>query len=526
MQLPLGSTPEHSPTRTLLNLSLRSLDYREDLHAHLRRTGPGHGYRDDEIQYYCLTSLYNDLSISECFAYKQDRKDPVHALSRQVCSIEAPSWTRQYPAKSTTKVSDEDFIVHDSADATVPRPKAPRYSRLFPKRLSRPKLGSEEWLQWITVDEDLCDLVEEQLQRGEEKAQETFDSILETIRTRMVVADDEPEPPRGTLLEVAGVSPKIGDVDTASEAFEEVKNTFATSRLPEESGRIVIQLASPEMMGLDASPSRSSDTNLQQPSEDDGRVHLALSNVYGRMLEQWLSPLPSNIPARHRFGSARTAKNIAAELCLACARADLQEHPPAEPEYLPLENEIASQLSGPSSYPRLATALPTPEATPSLQSASFSTSTLSLQDPTQKYLSQYLHIGQPLPLPTGVTSRLQAHWTLGADPDTYNYTATNLALQEADESEGGGLSAKQRARLKRRAEKHLQRQRRETAKAASSSQPIPSLRIMSSPGPPAIGPGVASSQMVSSQMLMASQVVPGAFGGRPAKRRKARQAGF
>ncbi|KAJ9658374.1 hypothetical protein H2201_007814 [Coniosporium apollinis] len=526
--LPLGFTPEQSPPRTLLNLSLRSLDYREDLHAHLRRSGPGHGYRDDEIQFYCLILLYSDLSVSECFLYAQSGKDAVNAQSRHLHPVEAPSWTRQYQMKSTTKVSDDDFIVHDSAEADLDRRKAPRYSRLFPKRLSRPKLGSEEWLQWITVDEGSCDLVEEQLQRGEEKVQETFDSVLDTIRTRMIVADEEPEPPRGTLLEVAGVSPRTGEVDTASEALEKVKNTFATSRLPEESGRIITQLASPEMMGLDVSFSRSLDTDLQQPSEDDGRVRLALSNVYGRMLEQWLSPLPSNVPARHRFESARTAKDIAAELCLASARADLYEHPPAaEPDSLPQESETASQLGGPSSFPRLATALPTPEATPSLRSASFSTSTLSsLQDPSQAYLGQYMHIAQPLPLPTGVSSRLQAHWTLSADPNTYDYTATNIALQDAAESEGEGLSAKQRARLKRRAEKHLQRQRRETARAASSSQPIPSLRTMSSPGPPALGPGVGSSQMVSSQMPMASQVVPGAFGGRPAKRKKARQAGF
>jgi RNA polymerase I-specific transcription initiation factor RRN6 len=128
------------------------------------------------------------------------------------------------------------------------------------------------------------------------------------------------------------------------------------------------------------------------------------------------------------------------------------------------------------------------------------------------------------------------HWQrhLNQDPETYDWEATTRAIQEASEAEGDGLSASRRARLRRRAERHLKRQRRETAAAAaaaSASQPLlvtELAQFRSSPGPAIPGAGSSQSGVGSSQMVIASQLERGAFGGRPVakKAKKTKMPGF
>ncbi|KAH0309003.1 hypothetical protein KCU71_g8544, partial [Aureobasidium melanogenum] len=148
----------------------------------------------------------------------------------------------------------------------------------------------------------------------------------------------------------------------------------------------------------------------------------------------------------------------------------------------------------------------------------------------------------PAPLPKGLTNTL-AHWTLGGNPDEYDWLAVQRKQEKKAEEEDEDLTPKERARLKRRAEKMLLKQRREMQKASAmdlASSQVPGIVSASQPAfatpSRSEAPNVPQSARAASQgtqllassqahpNMFTSQVQPGRFGGKPAK--KKRKVGF
>ena len=139
--------------------------------------------------------------------------------------------------------------------------------------------------------------------------------------------------------------------------------------------------------------------------------------------------------------------------------------------------------------------------------------------------------------------QVATHWQLGADPRTYDWTATERALQPEDLDEESQQQREKERKRKQRREKRQQRED-ELMKAKAFNQPT--LFPRSSPGP-ILGGMDSSSQMptqMSSQVPVSengfrgpggrdilgpqSQVEPGKFGGRldKKKKKKGRVSGF
>lgn len=351
--------------------------------------------------------------------------------------------------------------------------------------------------------------------------------------------------------------PAIGDIDTASTAFQDLLQISATNRLAEASGVSIKPVAPASVLGWS--------------NRDSGLI--SLPSVYSSVISYALGHLPLSASNRYRLIKERMARQVAAELTLASAKvtppdsslpaqsfrdvtdAEMQggdcgglslpvrvgrkEKETASADLIPLDSsQYGSQAftHTDSHLPPVLpfTALPTPSATPSLVSSSTFVSTGSERGMTPyNALREYVTFTRrPPPFPVNM-DKVLSHWHVGADPFKYSYITTRRTIDTANDSEIGGMSVRQRARLQRKAERHLHRQRREIAAAKkatamSASQPalLTTTGYRRSPTP--VLPTLQTSmQAVPSQVSPVSQVVAGPYGGRAVKKRKVqRMHGF
>ena len=304
-------------------------------------------------------------------------------------------------------------------------------------------------------------------------------------------------------------------------------------------------------------------TNLEPSSQNS----VDLTSVYDVLVARWLTTLNHQVPGRVRLAKEQLMRRVSADLCLgSCVLKRAGEHEEInETASVAQDNRMEEDLDLESNHPRSSPVemrmsgltmssqppgslpTPSPSTTPSLASGSLSSHPSTLTAPEFSRLSQYTtfnpKISAPAPLPKRL-SNILAHWIVGVDPGKYDWLATKYAQDQEAEFNDQELSSKERARLKRRAERHLQRQRRETAAAQAqgiTSSQAPQLVSASQPVALHTRPTGASQPLVllgsSSQTLQgaghtqtqafpASQVEPGRFGGRGPPKKKRRTQGF
>lgn len=333
----------------------------------------------------------------------------------------------------------------------------------------------------------------------------------------------------------------ISDLDQASADFQSLLDV--TSR---QMWDLHSQETQPQVVVSDLT-----DTNLPSlPRMENQRTEVTV--VYDDIVGSFLGPLSQRVAGRVRLAKEQAARRLTADVCLAShsigpSPADQLQGAtrgsagsqsgnipiPFRTDALGPGMTGSSQDLGMSSQ---ALPTPSPSATPSLASNSLSS------HPSTLVASEYAHLQRlttfssdkvaPAPLLKSLSNML-AHWKPGGDPDQYDWLAAQRQLDKEAEFEDEDLTPEERARLKRRAEKHLRRQRRETALAQSQgllSSQAPGLVSSSQVVPIGVSQplGFARSQVTQSQgfEFPASQVEPGRFGGRaPAKKRR-RTQGF
>lgn len=284
---------------------------------------------------------------------------------------------------------------------------------------------------------------------------------------------------------------------------------------------------------------------------------VGIADLYDTILQDWIAPLPAEVPVALRQTKERLARRVAVEVTLASVHLGprLEEESslavPVDPLSLPiLPSKPSDSLPSTLPTPPQSSVPPSSPLIPEFRPP-------SMTDPLSR-LRKYLTIGESTPMTPSVlppsVSELLSHWQPGSDPSSYDWEATERALRpEAVDEESQELLGRER----RRKEKREKRQKRENelllARSHTSSQPMYSQPAFprSSPGPTFGGmaassqvPGPISSQMSSqvqgygspfvgfgggNSMLPQSQVEPGRFGGRPDKKKKkakSRVSGF
>ncbi|GIZ40020.1 hypothetical protein CKM354_000337600 [Cercospora kikuchii] len=277
----------------------------------------------------------------------------------------------------------------------------------------------------------------------------------------------------------------------------------------------------------------------------------SLPEMYNAIMSCWLAGLADDVPGRVRLAKAAVARQVTTQLALASRVAHADEGEPQasargrEEQYpgtaalsrLPIRAPSSAHgegsgqpldLAGSSQFSTLPT--PSPTATPSV--VTMSTGLSSFAAPEIFRLCRYTTFSKPSPsVLSRPMSKILSHWNVGDSPAEYDWQSTSKHVQrdDEDEDEAEEMSERDRKRLQRRAERHIKRQRREAA--ASQAQQMASSQapeILTASQPAAMvsesQPIVMSSQPSAPRVAVASQVVPGRFGGRPAK--KKRKSGF
>ncbi|RMX76322.1 hypothetical protein D0869_10825 [Hortaea werneckii] len=350
--------------------------------------------------------------------------------------------------------------------------------------------------------------------------------------------------PSQTLRDLREGAVTVGDIEAMSSQLQNlavagVKTQGTKSEAPEEHN---LQLVLRHVRNHTVSGSQAEASELN------------LADMYNQMIDDYISPLPPTISGRMRLAKENLMRSAAADVALA-SRFICTEEPEQRTQEvqesqqqsweLPMRfgADVASSQLLPSSQAydsssqvqqsqRSILPTPSPSATPSVTTASSGTSIFA---PEVNRLARITSFSKPAPsaLPRSLRNVL-AHWPPDEDLDNYDWVKTSRRIRHADKAfeDEAGMTEKERLRLQRRAERHIRRQRKEAAAsqaaqiassqapeiAISASQPRAD-KVESQP----VGLA-ASSQIQDRGVPSASQMVPGRFGGRPAK--KKRKQGF
>lgn len=322
---------------------------------------------------------------------------------------------------------------------------------------------------------------------------------------------------RSALMMASLGSLTIQDLDETSHGLSVMGPMNLRNGATELPGLTSSGIAKPSLLGIEHMLSSES----QEPT--------ALA-IYSSLIQQHILPLSPHVPARTRVRLEGLARSAAASIWLSSN----QVHLPGQQSPYPTASQVSrgttnQDVSSPppassSSLPYLAMSsqdsmIRSQPATQLLDS-SHGLEPAAPADPVISRLSAYTTFSAPLPSKSPVQSVLD-HWELGSDPSTYSWRDTTARVSGTTYVRGSALSeeaqAKRRRQEERAAERAAKRTRREAMASSAVTQPPPENRgAMSSQAAPR---GVSTSQMGESQaggpQMVASQVQPGKFGGRP-----------
>jgi len=319
----------------------------------------------------------------------------------------------------------------------------------------------------------------------------------------------------------------VPDIDQAAAEFKDMISSKSESGEDVEVSDQRLQLARIGFSTLSLGPANDMD----------------LMAVYDNIMAHWLTPLSQTVPGRVRLVKEQLARRIAAGICLA---SHVLRQPLVKPSEETMPDTQATENA--FSFPQSSLPTPSPTATPSMTTVtSLSSHPSTLVSPEFARLQRYTTFSTdkptPGPLPKGLTDTL-AHWSLGKNPEKYDWLAVQREQEKRAEEEDEDLTPKERARLKRRAEKLLDKQRREAQKASAMSianSQVPGIVSASQPTfmtpsrsqapdvPHSARAATQGTQLLASSQAQpntfTSQVQPGRFGGKPAKKKR-RVVGF
>jgi RNA polymerase I-specific transcription initiation factor RRN6 len=519
----------------------RSADIEKTLAGRLRKDGH---------RFIALTALKTDLSMASALYLNR----PSHAPTEQYLH---PSW-RGGLIGTSAKIKDsfvvDDYFVMKEGAESKPEP----VSSYIKQRKQRAKLhlGTGSSFQYKRIASKI-----------ERRPTETenVDEVLLQVRDLLGESLEPGVAPMQTLLELSTGELNMSDMDQVSDEIQRLNNR--------------------EHPQLPSTPDDTDDVDhsmrvLLRPIEtisllgQQSTQHLGpdIIPTYDAIVSHWITPLHLQVPGRVRLAKEQHARRIAAELALASHVLRVEDvEEPAETQEdtrtagsqkqswdLPmhmassqLTNPYASQLQSQS---QSALPTPSPTGTPSVTTASSRTSVFSAEI---SHLKKFTTFTKPTPstLPRSLT-RILNHWSLGSDPEAYDWVATSRTItqQTREEEADSQLTEKQRARAHRKAERHIRRQRKEAqasqvqmlassqmpelmvsasqpqavsgaAKGNGDSKPYYSYASAGRQGaaPPNFGGMLGSSQSQSLGPAAASQAVAGRFGGRPPAKKKRKQ---
>ena len=543
---------QNSGTKTAnistLDLCLRSVSYidRTDIMA---PPGFATSLRDNGIKMYSLQMLSSDFKLYNHFLWSAE--EPLSILGIQGLELAGPI-VHTKPYSESGESYQNDFVVSDL-------PRTETLSVASSRRKSR-KTAPSTKSDTPKGASDMRSVYK--LLHTSSPSTQTEDSgsqLVDAVAAMRALFEDlerRPEScgePMQNLIELLPRYSSVSDVDRASDAFHKLLQLVVPADAVDETPLVVTRI-------FNAS-------SFSSPPQE-----AILLNIYRSIIRNMLAPLPPNIPGRFRLTLEAQARIMSADVCLASTRVELQKQDedtgegdasgtldlPSQrsngnflsSQSIPVSSQLSTTSSGrvPSQIPQIAVAgYQSSTASPSVHATTISASTIQA---SYANLRRYVAFSKPLPVPRAQAARPLAHWTVGVDPALYSWTATQRAIENFEDAavEQSGLTAKEKNRLRKRAEHHLKKQRQEDRKreervAGLSSQltvtssstrgepitSIPSAALESQTfSLPFISSHPVASQSQPSQMpaIASSQISSGARGRIGPPPRKKKRAGF
>ncbi|QDS72636.1 hypothetical protein FKW77_002345 [Venturia effusa] len=409
------------------------------------------GAMDSAISMHSLQLLTDDLALHHGFLSSSNSAVPVNA-PHQIAS-----------ARTHSKIApmmvdeDDDFLVPDELSQKRP------LSRTKKRKAHKVEYGS-------AIHSKISNATK---QEGRQEILNIANNLRGLILDEDVQSLGEPAK---TLLELAlSPIPEVGELAETSQALSNLSTLSRPGLVPDEGGVAVTKLQIPTW----ASP-------MGVHTEE-----LEFSDFYNHIIQQQLVPLVNVIPPRFRMGREKLARQIAAEVILSSSRVQVMNPPQETQDQDEMQQSFflqggkgkaratglfpaSSQLSEYMSSQTLPT--PSPSASRAASTIMSGTTASLPSAASQNIISRLSRHVSFTPSNSSWATRpmtLLAHWDIGADPSTYNYTAKldDVERQKQEES----MTDKQRRKAQEKAERRLKRQRREAEKARGalmSSQPV------------------------------------------------------
>lgn len=464
------------------------------------------------MRFFVATAITSDMAVVQKLYYASSSTVAKSSLPE----VAPPDW-RGRLVQSHPRLHETDFVVQSLVNQGLGNPREEQDGTLSP-HVNSLKSTRDNWTMLYELSHARA--------TGAASKTEDFSRII----SRVEQALQAPEPADSghkLLSEIFDDQILVPDIDQAAADFKNMVSSKTEHGLDMENIDQMLQVARIGYSTLD--PSSDGDMDLMA--------------VYDNIVAHWLTPLSQTVPGRVRLVKEQLARRIAAGICLA---SHVLRQPPANSSEETMPETQATEEA--YSFPQSSLPTPSPTATPSLTTVtSLSSHPSTLVSPEFARLQRYTTFSPdkptPGPLPKGLTNTL-AHWGLGSNPEKYDWLAVQREQEKKAEEEDDDLTPKERARLKRRAEKLLAKQRRESQKALDmnlANSQVPGIVSASQPAfmtpSRSEGPNVPHSARKASQgtqllassqaapNMVTSQIQPGKFGGKPAKKKR-RVVGF
>ena len=498
-------------TSAVLTFQIQPAEYGESGH-HEKPSGLGKIYRDLSTRFFVVTAITSDMAIVQKLYYAS----PSTVLESSFPEVAPPDW-RGRLVQSHPRLQETGFVAQSLANQGLGNTREDQdvivSSHADPRKSTR-----DDWTMLYELSHARA--------TGAASKTEDFSRIISRIEQALQAPEPTYDGPK-LLSEVVDDQILVPDIDQAAAEFKDMVSAKTEHGEDMEDVDQRLQLARIGYSSLDLGP----DSNMD------------LMAIYDNIVAHWLTPLSQTVPGRVRLVKEQLARRIAAGLCLA---SHVLRQPPVKLSEETIPETQATEEA--YSFPQSSLPTPSPTATPSMTTVtSLSSHPSTLVSPEFARLQRYTTFTPdkptPGPLPKGLTNTL-AHWSLGSNPEKYDWLAVQREQEKKAEEEDEDLTPRERARLKRRAEKLLDKQRREAQKASAMSLANSQVPGIVSASQPAFmtpsrseAPNVPHSARATSQgtqllassqatpNMFTSQIQPGKFGGKPAKKKR-RVVGF
>ncbi|KAJ5587929.1 uncharacterized protein N7459_003694 [Penicillium hispanicum] len=452
-------------------------------------------------------------------------KGPDKNVSEQDLNLEEDSslmrLKRHRPIGKDRDIDDENFVVDDWDESVDACPSDPQPSPHVMPTITDTDL---DWtLNWEPVYGLAVGTPEAARQSGLEQQPATLDQMIEKLENDMTESLTDGRASE-TMLELTGGRPVLHDIDKNAHDLARLVST-ALSQHPYPQGQ-------PGFMAL---PLRLSKLFHGMPtSSHEKQLTLDLLETYDRLVHEWLTDLPHDIPDLTRRMKEKIIRGVALDLLLARLirvsnePSDDKAPPPAQSADVD-RGADRRVTSPPDLRPQLSSSQIPLSQTLAVRERRFQADGASGDRPKEAPAPVYSNLAafttfkEPRAMPRNVANLL-FHWQTGANPATYEWQKTSHLL---DEREGASGPTTPRHRLRKK------RSQRIVAPDPSSLPPTPVALTTRNWGsqpehPPSTFP-LPSSQPTMEEPM--TQMERGQFGTREVKKsgknkKKRRAAGF